>query len=287
MSTDWHNIQLAIHCAYHQEALPLIQALRLKRDNHVHAFALFSNDNIVLIESGQGAQLTAMAIGFVAGQLQQRNIAWLNIGIAGHANADIGRLFTAQRIIDAQSQHSHYPDPSLNQDMDPETVCSYAQANNDYQQAMLYDMEAWAFFDAALHFSSLELIQCLKIVSDNSSRPAADLDKQQVAALIQTQSDNIISVIESLRQRVQQLRSIERLPDLYHSLLSNMRFSESQKPQLQNLLRQWQQVGAPEMEPFIQQARKETLTKKNPQNSRQFLHGLEQALLRYYQAQYR
>jgi hypothetical protein len=293
MSGNWNNIQLAIHCAYHQEALALISALRLKRDNDVHAFALFSNEETVLIESGQGAQQTAAAIGFIAGRLPHHHaIAWLNLGIAGHANADIGRLFIAQRILDTQSQHCHYPDRSLKLGIDAETVCSYPDINHDYQQTALYDVEAWAFFASALNFSSVELIQCLKVVSDNRSSPVAVLDKQTVPKLFQPHINAILEVIEQLRERALQLRQIEQLPALYQQLLGTTRFSESQKTQLQHLLRQWQQIGAPDIDQFTlahlsnkhcaQQARA-----ARDLTSRQFLQGLEQALLQHYKTHYR
>ncbi len=58
-------------------------------------------------------------------------------------------------------------------------------------------MEASAFYETAVRFSSSELILCLKVISDNQLSPVENIQPKQVAALIAAH----LATVESLLAR--------------------------------------------------------------------------------------
>jgi len=53
----------------------------------------------------------------------------------------------------------------------------------DYHPDRIYDMEASAFFDTATGFSSVKLVQCVKVISDNPSHQTGR-NKARISELI-------------------------------------------------------------------------------------------------------
>lgn len=269
------NSLLAIVCAHHDEARSCIEAFRLKRINSIHQFPVFANESIILIESGQGAINAATAVGFIAGRLADTTLAWLNLGIAGHAQLELGSVVLAQRISDQNQPTALYPMSGRFKHIASVSLRSYTQLHRDYQGDEAYDMEGWSFFNAAQRFTPLEWIQCLKIISDNAAHPAPHqtnkTTRQQLAQLIQQQQTPINELIHALMQDVIRFRGWQQQPDNYQKLLDSFHFSASQQQQLQHLLRQWKLLSAPPFEDMLQQ--------QQCRNSRQVIHCLQQALL--------
>lgn len=266
---------LVIVCAHHDEAKSCIEALRLKRINAIHHFPVFANDTIVLIESGAGANNAAAAVGFIAGQLSRISLAWLNLGVAGHARLELGSLVLAHRICDEHRPEILYPMAGRFKHIEALSLRSYSQPHLDYQGNEAYDMEGWGFFNAAQRFSPLEWIHSLKIISDNADNPipkqADKATRQKLSQLMRQQQARISEFIETLAQDVSCLREWQQQPNAYAQLLARFHFSESQKQQLQHLLQQWQLLAAAPID--------EVIELQQYQSSRQLMQALQQALL--------
>lgn len=174
-------------CALACEAKPMIDLLRLQKINHA-PYARFCGDldgrPVNLLISGVGAENMLSAINWLQEIEVCDNNAWLNIGIAGHQNLDLGQLVLVHCVSDPESTRRHYPPLVVSYDGVSRPLISYNKPCTDYPQSALVDMEGSAFFTAALRSSSPELVQSLKVVSDNQLRDPEQLTAQGISDLI-------------------------------------------------------------------------------------------------------
>src|SRR5210317_39526 len=133
----------ALHC----EAKPVIDHYRLKKSARHRAFDLFHKDEMICVISGVGKTCAAAATAWVAGlQHASASICWINLGIAGAANHNIGDIFRLSKITDMKNNRSYYPQSEFHSDIKTAACISLDQASVYYHPADLYDMEASAFF---------------------------------------------------------------------------------------------------------------------------------------------
>jgi adenosylhomocysteine nucleosidase len=227
-----------IHTALSCEARPLIEHFRLKKDLSSHPFELYGNDRICLTVTGLGK--CAMAAGIAYAQARAGlpdNPIMLNIGIAGHADHGLGRAFLVGRIIDADTSKKYYPPLSFLPPCAIETIRTASRPQLDYTQPHLYDMEASAFYETAVRFTTGELIQCLKVVSDNRQTPADQIQPKRAAEWIAAQ----LPVLEALLAELERLREAisSAEPDHLRCLSDRIRFTASERQQLRQQLLRW------------------------------------------------
>jgi len=169
----------ALHC----EAKPIIDHYRLKKLQSHQAFDVYQKDQIECIVSGIGKLACAAATAWIAALNQEaRSITWINIGTAGSASHDIGTALLINRIFDESGQH-FYPAPLLNSGFKTAHCLTRSEPSTDYHPDQVYDMEASAFFDTATRFSNAELVQCVKVISDNPSHQTGR-NKARISELI-------------------------------------------------------------------------------------------------------
>jgi len=162
----------------------------------------------------------------------------LNIGIAGHGDHEVGRVFLAGKIIDADTRKNYYPPLVFSPPCPVETLRTASNPQLDYSEPHLYDMEASAFYETAMRFSSGELIQTLKVVSDNRHSPAQNLQPNQVAELIAAQ----LPVVNSLLAELRGLQSLISAPEpaQIQTLLERFHLTANERQQLRNQLLRWE-----------------------------------------------
>ncbi len=233
-----HTHSLFIYTALECEAKALIRKFELKKDSSVHPFAIYRNDVMLLCVTGIGK--VAMAAGVAYSQALYAKVSnpiMLNIGIAGHKNLQIGELRVASKVIDADSSRVFYPQLIGQSWPESSSVRSTTVANTNYTAEVLNDMEASAFYETAVKFSSCELIHCLKVVSDNESSAVEQITPKRVEqwmAVHQQQLNEIFQFLHTQRQLI--------IPDAlqeYEEILSRWHFSVSGQVKLQGLLRRW------------------------------------------------
>ncbi|MBK8814152.1 MAG: hypothetical protein IPN42_00925 [Methylococcaceae bacterium] len=224
-------LYLALPC----EAKPIVDRYRLKKDINLHAFAVYSNDAICLTVTGIGK--TAMAAGLAYTQALFSPNSYpimLNIGIAGHKNHSVGSVFVIDKITDADTERRFYPPLVYKPPCLSNSLVTVSKPQATYPNESLCDMEASAFYETATRFTTSELIQCVKIVSDNEASPAQNIQPKMVSELIAEHLSTIEKVLFELTV-LQKSIAEQEMPD-FESILQQYRFSFAEQAQLKKLL---------------------------------------------------
>jgi hypothetical protein len=220
------------------EAKPLIAHFKLKKETSITPFAIYSNGAIRLTVSGLGKSAMAAAVAYTYALFPTDKLAvMLNIGVAGHKDHALGTLFAAEKITDQDSNKSYYPQlvaelPFLTQQI---TTVSLPQL--DYNTEPLYDMEASAFYETAVRFSSSELIQSLKVISDNKNNAIEQITAVKVSGWIQEHLGAIEQCIKNLQALASECKELEL--NEYVKITQQWRFSHNEALQLKRLLSCW------------------------------------------------
>lgn len=237
--------QLVILVALACEAKPIVDHLRLRklqntvfphyvdRDNASHEVATG------LVVSGIGALNMAAAAAWIGAQFPDGNLAWLNVGIAGHQSLQVGDCMRVVGCLDVVTQRIFHPPLVAKWSGQNTELLSCNAATDDYPKDQAVDMEAGAFFATASKFSSLEFVQSIKVVSDNPDSPAQRLNASLISDLIEP---HVISILQFARSMVELLPPIVEPVKLPASVLA-LHCTASQEIQLKEFCRKLQSVG--------------------------------------------
>lgn len=227
------NIFLAV--ALPCEAKPLVAHFGLKKHAAVRAFAMYRNEAIYLTVTGPGKSAMAAGLAYTqAVSASLENALFINVGVAGHQKHDIGSAWTINKISDADTGRNYYPLPIYGLPCAATSLLTASKPQFDYNHEHLCDMEASAFFETAARFSTGELIQCLKIVSDNRSEPGRNLDPKVVEKLIRDSIGLLDLLLDKLEERARLVNSPE-VPN-FEGWVRQYRFTVSEQNRLKNLL---------------------------------------------------
>ncbi|MEQ1486080.1 hypothetical protein [Methyloglobulus sp.] len=229
-----------IYTALPCEAKPLIEFFRLKKDTTIQCFAVYANNHICLTVTGIGKNAMSAGIAYTQALFASSNSVMLNIGIAGHKEHPVGSVFLIAKITDNDSGRRYYPPLAFTPPCPTQCLQTVAKPQLTYHPSHLCDMEASAFYETATRFSSGELIQCLKIVSDNELSPALNIQPKQVSALICTQLPTIESILMELTKLAESLTTPELTE--FDQLISQYRFTVNEQIQLKKLLARLQLI---------------------------------------------
>ncbi|MDJ0778288.1 MAG: hypothetical protein QNJ85_10520 [Gammaproteobacteria bacterium] len=223
--------------AFHCEAKPVIDHYRLKKSHADHPFDLYEGDDCACIVTGQGKLAAAAACAWQGARMAGDGaMAWLNLGIAGAAEAEIGAAFQLDQIIDGDSGQRHYPVVPARGQLPAAACISLARVDDGYHPRHLYDMEASGYFYAATRFSGAELVQSIKVVSDNSAHNVAR-DRARVSELIAARLPALATEAARLETLVAEVERIQSEPATLPTLCARHRFSRTQQLRLRRLLR--------------------------------------------------
>jgi adenosylhomocysteine nucleosidase len=154
--------------AHSAEARPLVARYDLRGENGHGAFPVYRGDSLVVAVGGPGKTAAASAAGYLfAAGGGGRDAAWVNLGMAGHAELEIGRGLLAHKVVDEGSGACWYPPLTIETACPSATVHTVEGLEEDYEGDRLYDTEAAGFFAAASRFATCELVHAFKIVIDN------------------------------------------------------------------------------------------------------------------------
>jgi adenosylhomocysteine nucleosidase len=231
--------KIYIYTALPCEAKPLVDFYRLKKDTNITSFAIYRNNHICLTVTGIGK--TAMAAGIAYTQAlfsTDRSSVMFNLGIAGHQQHHIGNLFLIDKITDTETERRYYPPLVFSPPCPTHSLQTVSKPQLSYPLWDLCDMEASAFYETATRFSSGELVQCVKIVSDNEISPALNVEPKQVSKLI---SDRL-STIETLLAELTRLAELIKPQELidFDQIVNQYHFTGNEQIQLKKLLSRWQ-----------------------------------------------
>jgi adenosylhomocysteine nucleosidase len=231
-----------IYTALPCEAKPFIDYYRLKKNTTIQCFAVYSGNNICLTVTGIGKSAMAAGIAYTqALYSSDPNPILLNIGIAGHKEHKIGSLYLINKITDAESERRYYPPLVFTPRCLTHSLQTASKPQLSYHPLHLCDMEASAFYETATRFSSSELIQCLKIVSDNEASSIKNIQHNQVSILIAAHLPTVAVILAELTKLAGLLYTPEL--DEFNHVVHRYRFTVNEQIQLKKLLSRWQLVN--------------------------------------------
>ncbi|TNF98237.1 MAG: hypothetical protein EP297_08605 [Gammaproteobacteria bacterium] len=226
---------LLIQCALHAEARPFIEHFRLKRRHDMHSYACYSSDDVTLIESGTGKLNAAAATAWLGATITSEYPVCMNIGIAGHATRELGTMISCQRIEDSASGKRWYPPRLIRNLPQGENLLTLDKPGNTYPQDNAIDMEASGFLTAATRFTPLELIQSLKIISDNQDNPPGRFNTKQVVEMITPHITKCVDAANELLA-LRQILTGESSKANMEPFMQQWQFSQYQQKQLSRVL---------------------------------------------------
>ncbi len=242
--------QIFIFTALDCEARPLIEFYRLKK-NMDSLFPMYCADNRILTVTGMGKVSMAAGVAYALAFISNtRQPIMLNIGIAGHYDWPLGTLAIADKIVDSDSGKRFYPLLPARCDIRSGEIQTQSQPHTDYAVSKLYDMEASAFYEIALKFSTVELCHCIKIISDNIHHSISAINPNQTKTWIAEQLPAINDYIDKLSG----LQATLKTPELpgYPSILNTWHFTIAQQIKLLHLLQRWYALTGYDWEPSSQ-----------------------------------
>jgi nucleoside phosphorylase len=233
--------KIFIYTALPCEARALVDYFSLKKDLTVQPFAVYVNQDICLTVTGLGK--SAMAAGVAYTQALFASVehpVMVNIGIAGHRDHALGGLFLINKIIDIDSQRSYYPSLIFTPPCPTGSIQTVSKPQPIYDESHLCDMEASAFYETAVRFTSSEMTLCLKVISDNESSSVSNIQPKQVTALIAEHLALINSLLTQVVAKAELITVSE--PKLFEELIQRYHFTVNERMQLKNQLSRWNSV---------------------------------------------
>ena len=187
-----HKInEINIVVAMKREAKPLINYWDLKENSK--KFYSNKKKKINLIISGIGKKRAEEATTYLA-EKTNNNSFFLNVGIAGHKNYKLGEIILISKITDNKTKYSWYPSLLWKTKIKKTPLITVGFPKIRYTTNFLYDMEASGFFKGAREFVGPEMVQCIKIISDNKKSSILNISSNKIENWI----NNKITIIDKL-----------------------------------------------------------------------------------------
>lgn len=223
------------------EAKPLVDHFDLQRWQANTAYPLYHGDHKALVVTGVGKAAAVAGVTFLHNEFgPDREVAWLNVGVAGHGIHPLGSGFLAHTITDDSNGQRYYPPPVLHFSTPRESLITVDTPPAQYPNTALVDMEASGFYATASCLTTSELVQCFKVVSDNKESPVNNVSAYRVTALICGHLETIQEIVTTLDHFSSCLQALRKAPQELELFQQRWRFTVSEKHQLQKLLRRWQ-----------------------------------------------
>jgi hypothetical protein len=181
--------------ALQAEARPLAERFGLEALADGHAFHVYRGERGWAIVAGQGKVSAAAATAYLhllAGGTTGQ--AWMNVGIGGHSQRSVGDAFIAHKIQDAASGVAWYPPLVVDLPCPTAPVLTVERMEEEYAPPWVHDGEAAGFYPTACRFSTSELVQSFKVISDN---PESTLERSPSASFVERLIRENLDRIES------------------------------------------------------------------------------------------
>jgi nucleoside phosphorylase len=219
------------------EARPLVRHFRLSQDREARGFRIYCSDRVRLVVTGVGKMNAAAGVAFLGGRDCSPVQVWLNVGLAGHRNLAVGTGITAVRITDHTMLRNWYPPRVAFLSGSAAQVTTFDSPVEHYPEGTACDMEASAFFPYATRFSTAELVQCFKVISDNESTGVAVVQVPMAEELIAARLGDVDQVCCVLEEIAAQLPGDDDIVQYFEQYHARWHFTASQQAQLREALR--------------------------------------------------
>ena len=232
------SVQVTLVVALPAEAEPLKEVFQLKPLRAMNN-VFQSDQGVRLLVTGAGRKNVEHSFAKLARSERARESplfspAWLNVGIAGHQELPVGEVMIANKISCAVRALYSLPTPVLSGRNYGEVV-TVDEPEFAYSQNAAYDMEAHAFWDMALNFGMLDLIQCCKLVSDNPHDGVEKITAALIAEIFHVASYEIRQQIDLLRNLAHEQQQLISDPAPYLKIAGRMHLNVNQALQIRRL----------------------------------------------------
>lgn len=230
------------------ESRPIIHHFDLVESRQSSGFRIYSSDQVRLVVSGMGRTAAAAGTAYLAAfSGAAKGEPWLNVGIAGHRDLDVGAGVHALRITDQATGRSWYPPQIMAMPGDGKALISVDTTENNYLSDLVYEMEAAPFYSTAIRFSVGELVQCYKVISDNRIVATQTITRAGISELIASHLPQIEGIVESLGRLAGDLADTQPHLNDFDHFIERWHFTVSQEHELRSLLQRWAVLaqGAP------------------------------------------
>jgi adenosylhomocysteine nucleosidase len=218
-------------CALKCESSAIIDYYDLKHLSKSQLFSIYVNkDNSVsLTISGIGKLASASATAYTYTLLEcKENEVWINLGIAGHSSRKLGELIIANRVEDSGSEQVWYPSLIIDTQIPSLGLKTLDKASFDYTNDM-FDMEAAGFYSTASRFSSLELAQSIKVISDNKDSPAKNISAKNIENMMAEKIESISNLTSKLSVLASELMPMLDISEDLNKIIKQWHFTQYQK----------------------------------------------------------
>ena len=185
--------EINIVIAMQREANFLIKYWNLKQTNVSNKIFSNKKKGINLIISGIGKRKAEEATIFLA-EKNNKNSFFLNIGIAGNKDFKLGEIILVSKVTDNKTKYSWYPSLLWKTKIKKAPLVTVKFPKIRYTTNFLYDMEAAGFFKAARRYVGPEMVQSIKIISDNKESSILNISSKKTETWVK----NKIIVIDKL-----------------------------------------------------------------------------------------
>jgi nucleoside phosphorylase len=223
------------------EAEPLVRHYWMEEVSG--SFRTFRSERAALVVSGVGKVASSAATAFLHARTGEAPLGvWLNVGIAGHGARPPGDALLAHTVRDAATGERWYPARLGGPSIDAAEVRTVDRPETVFESDAAYDMEASGFYPTALSFSTGELVQSLKIVSDNRETGRSTLAPAAIRALVATRVELAAEVAEHLARLAAELDPVRRergSDSLVDPFRRRWRLGATESRKLRRLLARW------------------------------------------------
>ena len=231
--------------ALKSEAKPLISFFKLDLQSGNNIFPIYKNDKLryALVISGVGQVNAAAATAFLA---SKTNVppwaAWINLGIAGSADGEIGKIYQGIKVRSPDKNKIFFPGYRFAKILELMEIQTVDRPCPSVKNGVLHDMEASAFVDVATRFSCNELTFSFKVVSDITETDMTFINKELAGSLIEVN----LHIIQALLLEIDILTQLEKqrlqVPAEIEEILGKFNFSVSRQNQLIRKFKKWRVV---------------------------------------------
>ena len=268
--------QLNIVVALRSEATPLIENFELKKQSNGAKQPIFQNASSSLVICVIRKENVIAGVNVLT-KINDSAIpsAWLNVGICGHRNLKVGDGFIVNKIVDRETGYCLYPSINFDIACKFSKITTVTEPETRYLEDGGYDMESAAFFTSTSKISSLECIQCYKIVSDTPKQSIESISREMVSDLVTNQITEIERICDKLNKLIEQLSLRNIADELVTPFFNRWKFSVYQQYHLKRLLRKCFVLGI--------EAKADDLVLRNCMDSRSVIQTIQSRLESYWQ----
>ncbi|MEE2961205.1 MAG: hypothetical protein VYA34_10715 [Myxococcota bacterium] len=221
------------------EAKCIVKYFGLKRTQGRLPFPLYqdSDGSNQLVVSGAGRMAAAAATAYLAGRNTDSDTAgWINLGIAGHKDFELGHLVRANRVSATNEKRSWYPVLPFKSSIQGYSALTVDLPTKGYPTEAVVEMEAYGFLGVTTLVAGVELGHCLKVISDNESHHWEELDRFKIEELMAKSWDEVVSFSEKIREISREEKSLVVENPRLKEMSSRFRLSVTQKNRLRHVL---------------------------------------------------